>query len=1451
MPQFDCIPPTRVSPIAPSPPAAPLHADDARMNPSATSPYHPRSQLTTRLMHTANAANVVVPLTDDAPVGPSPLRPSISDREQCAVPSTDDLPPLVRAQDDMDVDHKASGSLVAATFDMNRSYTNDGRGYMLVASSSSATATALGSAPPPLQSVPTCGTSTSVAGGTQRHLSSAQSKQRSAAPTSMLWRFRKEMVIGSGADGKVFLAVDLRTNERMAVKEIIISGNNTHRTLLEAQEDSKKIGVMKRQIDTLRKLPPHPNVVQHTSAERTTCALNVMMEYVAGGSISALLSKLGAFQEAVVRLYTRHICSALAFLHKNGVIHRDIKGANCLIGVDGVVKVCDFGCCIIAAPLNCSEAKLQGDVKGIHGTSMWMSPESIQNTDVITPKADIWSLACTVIEMATGRPPWYEAHFTNEWAAMFHISQAKRGPPIPAHLSRQCHDFLRKCFAVDPSDRPSAEECLEHPFLTADFKAGSSDPDMMPPTPSDMSTLQIPTKHSSHSHSSIQYDDSVADSSDYEPSNYSSFNQGVPAVYDQEWGDAETAVDDEDAIIFDQQPVQSAAVADESVDPLVSRSPRTTTGTPGERHGGVEPLRFEASSAVTPVGLPEAKKSEVSLETIDHFLRESSFHPGGSVSTPRPTTSSGAASTGGTPGALGRQHLLRVVAALHNDGSICRELDDAYGIGLPEPILYTVFSFLDATSLCRVSCVSLGLRELADAGAKETLWKTLFLRIFGPVDAVQMSLRRHWKTYFRNSFLMRGVVVEDRYRLIRQRGQSERVFDGIDLHTQEPVVVKVEKWHLTNAAAAASASGKHVRLPTASGLSGSMVGSGAVSVSAAAQQHQHARAPSPSREAQFAGTGAGRLPSLTRTPTKAKPTRPIPPPLPPSLMQALSANGTLMSPQKERRTDDASPFARSSSGAQHPVVGLSRPPLPRSQVAATSPPKQRPPLTVPPLAGMERGASAPQPQHGSGPQSPASGGGGGGGGGATSAGQQPAPHHRVTGGRVLPRSNRLPSPSQFTITQSRRTGSPSSYRDGAVQFVFLQPSSLFPANSGLSTAASAGDSPEQRDSARHGSVDSVRGLAQHEPHSSSPHLSAARQHGAFSGSAYATHLLASLGVVSNPAGPAESNIPATTGSSSSAVSLNATLLSHPVKGGTGSGAGGTMNATTTWHELYDFQRTSDLAPLVTPKTLPKSLLLQDYRFLRHLEALGARSVPRLLGYYDNDSERQQNFLVTSPLGPSLNELLLFCGNQLTLRTLSMLTLRLLDALEEIHERDVVHGNVSPTNIVTGDFRSSSGSSSVYLINFAHARFFRDPRTHRPNNTSTSSSADRARKHNEFLSFCSTYVQRKCTAAPRDDVIALGYVLCYLFHGGLPWTREKTLNVGDLLRQKTAYLETLQRTPPIQLHYFLKSGYALRQGEIPDYRYLKSLVHRMMDEKNWVDDGKFDWSHQLLQSDAST
>jgi serine/threonine protein kinase len=82
-------------------------------------------------------------------------------------------------------------------------------------------------------------------------------------------------------------------------------------------------------------------------------------------------------------------------------------------------------------------------------------------------RADIWSLGCTVLEMLTGQHPWPD--LDNHWSAMFAIARSTEGPPRPAGMSATALDFLDCCLQVDPAQRPTATELLQHPWVaTAD-----------------------------------------------------------------------------------------------------------------------------------------------------------------------------------------------------------------------------------------------------------------------------------------------------------------------------------------------------------------------------------------------------------------------------------------------------------------------------------------------------------------------------------------------------------------------------------------------------------------------------------------------------------------------------------------------------------------------------------------------------------------------------------------------------------------------------------------------------------------------------------------------------------------------------------------------------------------------------------------------------------------------
>ena len=100
-----------------------------------------------------------------------------------------------------------------------------------------------------------------------------------------------------------------------------------------------------------------------------------------------------------------------------------------------------------------------------------MAPEVVRQTGA-GRQADIWSVGCTIIEMATGKPPF--SQFEAPVSALFHIAVTHKPPVFPDCLSDTAHDFLRLCFMKNPRDRPNAHTLLQHPFITSSFLAAPS-----------------------------------------------------------------------------------------------------------------------------------------------------------------------------------------------------------------------------------------------------------------------------------------------------------------------------------------------------------------------------------------------------------------------------------------------------------------------------------------------------------------------------------------------------------------------------------------------------------------------------------------------------------------------------------------------------------------------------------------------------------------------------------------------------------------------------------------------------------------------------------------------------------------------------------------------------------------------------------------------------------------
>ena len=200
--------------------------------------------------------------------------------------------------------------------------------------------------------------------------------------------YRLGDLIGRGASGSVYRGINFKTGETVAIKSISLS----------ALSPSSLPDIMS-EIDLLKNLN-HPNIVKYKGFEQDENSLHIILEYCENGSLQTILKKFGKFPESLVAVYITQVLEGLIYLHEQGVIHRDIKGANILTDKKGSVKLADFG---VAAGPTALDDDGRNDNEVV-GSPYWMAPEVIEQNGSSTA-SDIWSVGCVVVELLEGQPP--------------------------------------------------------------------------------------------------------------------------------------------------------------------------------------------------------------------------------------------------------------------------------------------------------------------------------------------------------------------------------------------------------------------------------------------------------------------------------------------------------------------------------------------------------------------------------------------------------------------------------------------------------------------------------------------------------------------------------------------------------------------------------------------------------------------------------------------------------------------------------------------------------------------------------------------------------------------------------------------------------------------------------------------------------------------------------------
>ncbi|KAG2317358.1 hypothetical protein Bca4012_068255 [Brassica carinata] len=277
-----------------------------------------------------------------------------------------------------------------------------------------------------------------------------QPQNQSSPAKILLGKYELGRRLGSGSFAKVHIARSIETDELVAVK--IIDKKKT----IDSNMEPRII----REIDAMRRLRDHPNILKIHEVMATRSKIYIVMELASGGELFSRLLRRGRLPESTARRYFQQLASALRFSHRDGVAHRDVKPQNLLLDREGNLKVSDFG--LSALP----EHLRDGLLHTACGTPAYTAPEVISRRGYDGAKADAWSCGVILFVLLAGEVPFDDSNMSSMYRKI-----QRRDYRFPSWISKQARSIIYQMLDPNPVTRMSLETVMKTTWFKKSFEA--------------------------------------------------------------------------------------------------------------------------------------------------------------------------------------------------------------------------------------------------------------------------------------------------------------------------------------------------------------------------------------------------------------------------------------------------------------------------------------------------------------------------------------------------------------------------------------------------------------------------------------------------------------------------------------------------------------------------------------------------------------------------------------------------------------------------------------------------------------------------------------------------------------------------------------------------------------------------------------------------------------------